>query len=323
MNFIDRIIGDPNYLAFAAGATVTQKIDKVSTLLFLKQRLAGTLTNASYTTAPTKLVEAVENLVSMIALVAVGKGANGISDNIKAVDAAWAFRHTQFIEGTAPQRTDVGTTNAAFAFETNWKLYLGKLDARTLASLALQIGFRDSSAMVTGGVAGTATLSGVTVTTQAREIMGLAPANRPYLKESQQTFDITKSQLDTELKDLPVGNLIKRMCFKGMVGANNYSDPTDNIFATPNGVTDRAEGPHVRLEANGGYRPFDAIYAQARSHNKEQYKLESMPSGYIVWEPPTLWNARVVEKLKALVDLKFTASNTNTIQVTTVEIVQK
>src|SRR5438128_6159961 len=92
---------------------------------------------------------------------------------------------------------------------------------------------------------------------------------------------ISATQLDKLLQGLPIGNRVRRMVFKGMVGGNNYSDPSDSIFAT----TQRAEGPHVRLEQNGGYRPLDVIYAAQRGDNKELFGVESLPSGYLVWEP--------------------------------------
>lgn len=317
---VDRIMGDPDVIAYKANSNVIQRYDKVSNLKFLNLRLSGTLTLAGYTTAPNKMVEAVENLISQILLTATGKGSGTVSDSIKATDFAWSRFHTQLITGTAPTKTDIGTGNAAYNFETNCTLYLGDLNVRQLTSLILQLSFRNETAMVTGGVAGTAVLSNVQCVVHGREELGApnAPSTR-FLKESQLPFDISASKQDQQLKDLPVGNVITRMCFKGTVGAVDYADPSDTLFSNAS----RAEGPHVRLVANSAYTVMDYIYQSLRSNNKQRYKLESLPAGYAVWQPTRPWDARRAQTLTGKVDTNFTAGSVNTIQVTTVEVVSK
>lgn len=337
INVVDRIIGDPQVVTAVNNQNVIQKIDRVSNIAFLRFRLTGTLTNGSYSTAPTKLVESLENYIASVTINVTGKGSNAINEPLKSVDLNWLNFLTRILEGTAPTRTDVGTTNAAYNFETNAKAFFAHppkfrslsslsprelatlllFDARTAAAFTITFQFRDATALVTGGSGGTSVLSNVQVTTQAREVLGLNPAVRPFLKESQVPFNITASAQGTLLKDMPVGNIIKRMLFKGFVGANNWSDPSDAPFNN----TTPAEGPHVRLRANGSYYPMDVVYQQQRAENKELYSMESLPAGYMLWEPSGGFNARYAEKLDALVDANFTNSNTNTIQVTTQEIV--
>jgi hypothetical protein len=312
-------MGDPDVIAYKANGNALQRYDKVSNLRFLSLRLTGTLTHAGYGGAPTKLVEATENLISQVLLTATGKGSGTVSDPIKATDFAWLRFHTGILTGVAPTKTDIGTTNAAYAFESNCSLYLGDLNARALSSLLLQISFRDQTAMVTGGAGGTSVLSGVGVVVHGREVLGAV--NRPstrFLKESQLPFDVSATKQDFQLKDLPTGNTIMRMGFKGTVGATDYADPSDTLFAN----TSRAEGPHVRLEANSAYKVMDYIYGALRADNSQKFKMAN-PAGYSVWQPRAPWSARGVSTLSAKVDTNYTPGSTNTIQVTTVEIVNK
>lgn len=321
VNYIDRVLGDPDTIAFSANGNKSQRYDKVSVLQYLTLRLTGTLTLASYTAAPTKFVEAVENLVSQILLTATGNASGSISDTIKSIDFAWSHRHTQFVTSTEPTRTDVGTSNAAYNFESNCTLFLGALDVRALSSLIMQISWRDQTAMVTGGTGGTATLSNVQITVQGREIMGSAlNPSRSFLKESQQTYDVTSSKLAQKLDQLPVGNTIQRIGFKGTVGSVAFADPSDTVFNN----TTNAVGPIVEVKANSAYTVAKVVYQQNRSVNKRQFQLNTdMPAGYMVWQPRAPFRARNAARLDAFVDTNFTNGSTNEIQVTTVEVVQK
>jgi len=186
---VDRLIGNPTVVNFAPNANVQQQLQDNYAMEHIAIRLTGVLTLASYSTAPSKLVESVENLIAAFALQATGNSANATTDQITNVDAALLYFKTRMMEGTAPTRTDVGTANGTYAFETNFKNYfvdprsnaskLTMLYTNLLSSLTLAYQFRDASAMVAGGVGGTATLSGVQLTAQAREYLGMsAPAGK-------------------------------------------------------------------------------------------------------------------------------------------------
>lgn len=335
---VDRIAGDPVNVAYASNAAVVQRLDKgYQQIAWMDFRLTGTLTLASYTVAPTKLVESIENLVANLLLQATGKGGAAGWGTLKAVDFSYLNFLTKLFEGTAPVRTDVGTTNAAFNFETNVRAYFSLppfgrpvgsltpgelkstllLDARYLSNFTATFQFRDQTAMVTGGTGGTATLSNVQITTQVREVTGFPPQRRPFVRETQQLFDVTVSQLEKKYKDIPVGNRIRRITFKGTVGANTFSDPSDAPF---NNAT-RAEGPRMRLKENNAFDIMDLNYFQQRNANKTKFGLETMPTGYVAWEPPSARDTRGVERLDLVVDVNFTGSNTNEIQATTQEVV--
>lgn len=335
---VDRIAGDPLNVSFTANSPVTQKIDKgYQNIAYLDFRLTGTLTLASYTTPPTKFVESVENLIGLMLLQATGKGGSAAIGTIKATDMAYNVFMTKLLESTAPVRVDVGTGNNAYTFESNCRVYFALppkgrqvtslspqelwmtllIDARFLSNFTMQFQFRDQTAMVTGGSGGTATLSNVQVTTQVREVTGFNPRKRPFVRETQQLFDVTASTLSKLYKDVPVGNKIRRMIFKGTVGSNTYSDPSDAPFNN----TSRAEGPHSILRENNAFNIMDLNYFQQRSANKNTFQLESIPTGYMVWEPSAARDTRGVERIDFLQDVNFTGANTNEIQATTVEVV--
>jgi len=342
---VDRIAGDPINVGFTANSQVQQKWDKGYQLLaYADVRVTGVLTLAGYTAPPTKLVESIENLLSTFNLSATGKGSASTIGTIKNCDAPYFYRMTHFLEGTAPPRIDVGTNNAAYNFETNFRIYfalppfgrrIGILnpqelfsthlfDARFVSNFIASFGWRDQTAMVTGGTGGTATLSSVVVTVQVREVTGYPshsktgkPIIRPFVKEEQLLFDVTASQLEKLYKDFPTGNIYRRITFKGTVGANAYSDPSDAPFSN----TSRTEGPHLKLKENNAFNFMDIIYAQQRANNKHVFGLETMPPGYVVWEPSGARNTKGVERLDFLPDVNFTGSNTNEIQATLQQIV--
>lgn len=345
VQIVDRIAGDPVSIGFTANAPVQQKIDKgYQVLAYEDIRMTGVLTLAGYTTPPTKLVESTQNLLAQVNLSATGKGSQSTIGTIKACDAAYYYRMTHFLEGAAPPVIDVGTNNSAYNFETNFRIYfaipprarrIGSLtprelwgthlfDARFVSNFIQSFQFRDQTAMVTGGVAGTATLSSVVVTAQMREITGFpshrkdgSPIVRPFVKEEQFLFDVTASQLEKLYKDLPTGNIYRRITFKGTVGGNSFSDPSDAPFSN----TSRAEGPHLKLKENNAFIFADVIYGQQRANNKHAYGIETMPTGYVVWEPSAGRNTNGVERIDFLPDVNFTGGQTNEIQGTLQQIV--
>src|SRR5260370_32015105 len=95
---VDRSGGDQMNVPFVANSSPVQKIDKgYENIAFIDFRLTGTLTLASYTTAPTKLVESVENLVAQVLVQATGKGGAAGIGVIKAIDFAYGHKMTWFL----------------------------------------------------------------------------------------------------------------------------------------------------------------------------------------------------------------------------------
>jgi hypothetical protein len=331
---VDQLIGNPNVAIFAANSNVQQQLQDNYAQEHLSFRLTGNLTLAGYTAAPAKLVESLENLISSLQITATGKGAGATTDQVCSVDAAFLAFKTRIMEGTAPTRTDVGTANGTYAFESNFKKYfvdprsnrggLTVLYTALLSTLTASYQFRDSTALVTGGTGGTATLSGVQITVQSREYLGLPlQTPSPYVKETQRLFNITQSQNLYRAQNVPVGNILRRQTIKGMLGANNYSDPSDSLF----GATGKLEGPHVQLVINNQTKLLDMVYQQMRADDKTLFSLESIPAGYVQYEPAR--NARLNQSIPLgnvavadnYLDLNYTAGSTNSIQITDEQIV--
>lgn len=323
---VDRIVGNPQINNYAPNTPVLQTLDRLAILDEIAIRVSGTLTLASFSVAPTKLTEAVQNLIGAVELSATGQ----ISETFKAAGFDWFSRQMQLLEGTAPMLTDIGTSNQAYDFEGQAKLYLRGarwrnwsntlLDTRLLSNLSLKLNWRDQTAMVTGGTGGTATLSNTKATLLAREWYGVDVSKTPafgHLRETELLTNVAVSQQGFQVNNLPVGALIRRMALKGMVGGNAYSDPTDELF-------DPTRPVNLQIQ-DGAVYPMQGNYLQLRARNKSQFNLESFPSGHVIWEPSMhatdaeQYDARNKRQLSALVDVAYTASNTNTLAIRTVE----
>jgi hypothetical protein len=332
---VDRLVGNPSVVNFAAGQPVQQQLQDNYAMEHLQFRLTGQLVLASYSAAPTKLVESIENLIASLNLQATGSGPGATTDLLANTDFAFHYFKTRMMEGTAPTRTDVGTANGTYLFETNAKHYfvdprsnaarLTTLFTSLLSSLTATYQFRDQTAMVTGGTGGTATLSNVQLTVQSREYLGLTPPNpSPYVKLSQRTFNIVQSANGFDCNRVPTANVLRRQYFKGMLGANNYSDPSDSVF----GATGKPEGPHITLQLNNATTKLDQVYQQIRADNKMLFGVETIPAGYAIYEPAR--NRKLASSIPMqgvanadnFIDVNYTGGSVNTIQITDEEIVK-
>lgn len=352
----DEIIGNPNVLGYQANQVVESDMPREAVEEYWDIYLKGTLTLASYTTAPTAYVEALENLIYGVMVNANAAVPGGVNEQFKNVDLAYLRFITNIYETQDVTRTNIGTSNAAYNFSTTPRLYFtdplsrlpsGKstskttmLDARLLSSLKLDIGFRDQTSMVYGGVAGTATLSAVSVQIKTRHYYGVnnvAPNGqticRNYLREVQQWYPIVSTQINYQFTNLRVGAILHRLTIKGLLApsgapaAVNYADPSD----TPLGSNfTRAQGPQVTLQVNSNsYTPLNSVYQQIQFSDTKLFKLaNAWRSGYLVFEPSAKHNPRAMLNLRQAVTLQMLADSTftsgvqNNVQLTYVERVR-
>lgn len=331
-NFIDRIYN--TVVPYVANAAAVFVLDTTAIVAELQFRLTGTLTNAAYSTAPTKRVESIENLISSLRIIGNGKVTGAQSDSFCDVDAAYLAYKTRIMESTAPERVDVGTTNAAYNFVSTFKRYFGAkrsgnssfyqscfLDSRNLSRFTANFQWRDVTAMVEAGVGGTSTLSNVQCTILSREYQGgPATTNAPYVKESQRKFDLTNlGGLNKPFLNAPVGGWMPRQTFKTTVGDTDYADPSDVVIAT----SQKPEGAHIQTQQNGNYLWMDTTYLQQRAVDKVLYNLEAIPTGYVTLEYPNGLNLRSANTLQNNLDITFTGGSTNTLQITDEQVVFK
>jgi hypothetical protein len=331
---VDQIIGNPLVVTEVNNSNVQQQLQNNYAQEFIHFRLTGTLTLASYSANPSKYVESLENLIASLQLQATGRSSGATTDQLCNVDGAFLRFKTHLMEGTDVTRTDVGTANGTYAFETNFKKYF--IDPRSnasrlttmftslLSTFTAAFQFRDQSALVYGGTGGTAALSNVQITSQARQYLGLTPPSpSPYVKETQRQYNIIAAQNGYVCDRVPVGNVLRRQYFKGLLGTANWNDPSDTMFA----ATGKPEGPHIQLVINNAVTKLDQVYGQMRADNKTLFGVETMPTGYAVFEPARnrkLSNSIAMSNVANAqnnIDVNYTSGSTNTIQITDEQLV--
>lgn len=353
---VEEIFGNPFVNTYLANQVTEQDIPREAVEEYWDLYLKGTLTLASYTTAPTAYVEALENLVYMVAVQASAAVPGGVNEQFKNTDMAYLRFITNIYETQDVTRTNIGTANQAYNFSTTPRLYFtdplsrlpsGKdtskstmLDARLLSSLKLDIGWRDQTAMVYGGVAGTATLSNVQLQVKTRHYYGVNNVAqngqticRSYLREVQQLYPVVSSQIDYQFNNLRVGAILHRLTIKGLLAPSgapstvSFADPSDVVLGSN---TTRAQGPQIELDVNGNsYTPLEAVYAQLQFTDTKLFKLaNAWRSGYLVFEPSAKHNPRAMLNLRQAVTLQmladtvFTSGVQNNVQLTYVERVR-
>lgn len=324
---VDRVLAGNTLMN--PGNTTTTDLGNTSVIEAILFRIYGTLTNASYTTAPTKAVESIENLVSSFRNVTTRKVDGGQAGTLINVDAADLAYTTRIGHKTAPKRIDVGTANAAYAFESNFKHKYGLersniysstfLDSRNLSSNVLQTTWRTVADLFTSpGVAGTSTLTntGLGVTLRTWEGCPKAGLWAPMKLRTQRRYNVAQSGDNVPFNDVPLDGVLIRQTFKGTVGPNDHTDPSDALFASAN----KAEGAHLQLLTKNYLESAgDTLYAQMQADDKDRYTLESVPTGYATAEYSRTGDYRDAVDLrdgrraKNVLDLTYTGGSTNTL----------
>jgi hypothetical protein len=350
---VEEIIGNPYVLNYEQAQVVESDMPRNAVEEYWDLLLDGTLTNASYTTAPSAYVEAVENLVYSVSVNANAAVKGGVNEQFKNVDMPYLRFITHMYNGSDITRTNIGTGNAAYNFNSTPRLWFvdplsklpnGKstvkstmLDARLLSSLKLDIGWRNPAAMVYGGVAGTSTLSNTSLQIKATHYYGVpnvAPNGttivRNYLREVQTWYPVVSTQIDTQFQNLRVGAVLHRLTIKGLLQPSgapssvNFADPSDTILGTN---TTRAQGPQLSIKINNNaYIPLNTVYQQLQYSDTKLFNLtDTFPAGYVVYETSTTHNPRAMLNLQTAInmvlwaDTEFTSGVQNNLQLTYVE----
>jgi hypothetical protein len=354
---VDEIIGNPQVINYVADQVQESDMPRTAVEEYWDLYITGTLTNASYSAAPTSFVEAMLNLIYMVQVNASAATSGGVNEAFKVVDANYlAFIDYMYQQQWPDQNFGdyaIGTSNAAHPFTVTPRLYFTDplsrlpngwntskstmLDTRLLSSLKFDIGFRDPSAMVYGGTGGTSTLSGVTVQVKALHYYGLpnvtskgVPIVRNYLRETQASYNVVATGIDTQFQNLRVGAILHRMTLKGLVQPSgapasvNFADPSDVLLQ---GNTTRAAGALLQLKVNNNaYTPLYTPTKQLQSGNVGTFGLtKGVVPGYEVYETSTSHNPRAMLNLRAATnmtlyaDTDFTSGVQNNLQLTYVE----
>lgn len=350
---VDEIIGNPNLLDYVPNQVTEMDMPRSAVEEYWDLFLQGTLTLASYTTAPSMYVESPETLIYSVLVNANAAVPGGVNEAFKQVDFAYLRFITNLYEKQDVTRTGIGTANQAYNFNSTPRLYFTDplsrlptgtdtskstmLDARLLSSLKLDIGWRNPAALVYGGVAGTATLSNVSLQVKAQHYYGVdnvtstgQTIKRNYLREVQQLYPVVNTSIDTQFQNLRVGAILHRLTIKGLLQPSgapssvNFADPSDTILGAN---TTRAAGPQVAIKINNnGYIPLNAVYQQLQFSDTKLFELaNAWRSGYVVYETSAKHNPRAMLNLRSAInmnlwaDTEFTSGVQNNLQLTYVE----
>jgi hypothetical protein len=350
---VQEIIGNPNILNWAANTVTEADMPRTAVEEYWDLFLTGTLTLASYTTAPTDFIEAPETLIYSVQVNANAAVKGGVNEVFKNVDFPYLRFITHIYNGTDVTRSGIGTANAAYNFSSTPRLWFtdplaklpnGKstakstmLDARLLSSLKLDIGWRDQTALVYGGVAGTATLSATQLQVLATHYYGVANVapngatiTRNYLREVQQNYPVVSTSIDYQFQNLRVGAVLHRLTIKALLQPSgapstvSFADPSNVILNTN---TTRAQGAQMSVKINNNaYIPLNTVALQLQNSDTKLFNLTNgWITGYYVYETSTSHNPRAMLNLRTAInmslwaDTEFTTGVQNNLQLTYVE----
>lgn len=289
---LDRLVGQPNILNWVANQQQQSNIDRTGLYDYLMLNLSYTLTLASYTTFPTLVgsngYEAGLNLVQSVLLQATGNAAGATTDTLTNVDlvtlGVYQYYYNKGILPGAPMNP---VANAAYNGSYGVKIFfidpwsnkstLTRLDSRLLSSLQLTVGWRDATSIVSGGVAGTATLSNAQMVLSVREWQNIAQRLRPWLRMSYRQTQIVAQQNAFDFQGVPIGNVLRRELMQGIVPqVANYNYGWSSAAAF--GSTGQAQGPMWTLQINSSTNVLSSSLAQIASGNVSLLNLQ--PTGW-------------------------------------------
>jgi hypothetical protein len=331
---VDQVIGNPLNVNAQLNAQTIQQLQDNYAWEEIRVRLTGTLTLAGYSTAPTKYVESIENLISAFQLTATGKGGGAATNQLCNVDAPFLYTKTAYVKGVAPYRVDVGTANGAYNFETNFTRFFKDphnsvsqffiLNTALLNTLNVQAQWRDQTAMVYGGVAGTATLSGVQYSVTARRLLNFPQqVNNPYISETQRWFNVQATTALLACRQIPVGQILNRQWFKALVGNVQFADPSNALIAN----AQKPEGGHIQTLISNATYLLDQPAPAMSADNQTEWHLTPIPEGYFEWEIArngVIRNRAVltnVQNADNFIDVTYTGGSQNNLQITDEQII--
>jgi hypothetical protein len=304
---LDRLVGQPPILNFAANQQQVSQIDRTGLYDFLKLNLSFTATNAGYSTQPTAVgsngYEQVLNMIQSVVLTATGNAAGATTDTMINTDlVTLAVYQYYYSGGTLP-----GTPFATFAnsaqnvsaivkanFIDPWsnKPTMTRLDSRLLSQLNLTVGWRDSTSYASGGVAGTTTVTNGQVVLSVREWQNVPQVIRPWLRISDRKVQIVAQQNAQIVQGVPIGNVIRRELIQGivpLVTGYNYGWSSAAAF----GSTGQAQGPMFQLQINNSTKVLNESFADILADNPQLLQitqnawgtLNGAIPGWYVYEP--------------------------------------
>lgn len=338
----DEFIGNPLMNNYSANNTVTQIMDTTAVEQHWDLNLAGQITLAGWTTAPSQYVQSPDTLIYSVRVNANAAVPGGVNETFKAVDFSYLRFVTNLYEGQDPVIGVPGTSNATQAIESHPRLYFGDpmavdsvtgksaearywLDGRLLSAsgLTLQIGWRDQSGLYYGGVGGTYSNLSCGITVKSRHYFGIpnqtaqgATIARQYIREVQQQFPVLSTGVDQQFYNLRVGAILHRLVIKGLVAPTgttvSFADPSQ----TPLGLNNtRAEGPRIKLKVNNNALvPLDQGYLSLVQSWPRLFQLANANNNWwktvVVFEPSSQHAIQSMLNLRAAINMTLWGDTT-------------
>lgn len=304
---LDRLVGQPPILTYAANQQQVSQIDRTGLYDFLKINLSFTAVNAAYTVQPTPVgsngYEQVLNMIQNVNLVATGNAAGATTDTLINTDlTTLAVYQYYYSGGTIP-----GTPFAAFTngvqqvsavvkafFIDPWsnKGTLTRLDSRLLSQLQLSLSWRDQTSYAAGGTGGTTIVSAGQAVLSVREWQNIAQRLRPWMRTSDRKQQIISQQNALQVQGVPIGNVIRRELVQGIVPAvtgYNYGWSSAAAF----GSTGQAQGPMYQLQVNNSTKVLNESFSDLLADDAQLFNitnnlwgtLNGAIPGWFVYEP--------------------------------------
>jgi len=304
---LDRLVGQPPILNFAANQQQVSQIDRTGVYDFLQLTLSYTATLAGYSTLPSmvgsNVYEQVLNLIQNVTLTSSGNAAGATTDtNVNTDLLTLAAYQYYYSNGTVPGVPFSTLSNAAFnvtaaakiMFTDPWsnKSELTRLDSRLLSQLNLSVTWRDYTSVVTGGVAGTTTISNGQIVLTVREWQNVTEAVRPWIRLSDRKQAITNQQNGQLFQGVPIGNVLRRELLQGIVpAASGYNYGWSSAAAF--GSTGQAQGPMWKLLLNNSTPVLNTALSTLVTDNPQLLGITSNAwgttqgaiPGWFIYEP--------------------------------------
>jgi hypothetical protein len=304
---LDRLIGQPPIITFAANQQQISQIDRTGLYDFLKLNLSYTAVLAAYTTPPSMVgsngFEQALNLVQNVTLTATGNAAGSTTDTMVNTDLLTLAVYEYYYSGGCLSGNPFGTlangsqsptaiTKIFFIDPWSNKGTMTRLDSRLLSQLNLSISWRDATSFAAGGVAGTTTINNGQVVISVREWQNVPQIVRPWLRLSDRKVQIVAQQNAMQVQGVPIGNVIRREFLQGIVPAvtgYNYGWSSAAAFAS----TGQAQGPMYQLLINNSIKVLNESLADLIGDNPQLLNiptnawgnLQGAIPGWYIYEP--------------------------------------
>ena len=346
---LDRLVGQPPVLAFAANQQQVSQIDRTGLYDFIKLNLSFSALYAAYTTPPTMVgsngYESVLNLIQNVTLTATGNAAGSTTDTMINTDlVTLGVYQYYYSNGVLPGNplnapangSQVGSAVVKAFFVDPWsnKGTMTRLDSRLLSQLNLSISWRDATSIATGGVGGTTTINNGQVVLSVREWQNVPQTIRPWLRTSDRKIQIVSQQNALQVQGVPIGNVIRRELLQGIQPAApgyNYGWTFPAVF----GSTGQAQGPMFQLLINNSTKVLNESILNLQGDNPQLLgitqnawgTLSGAIPGWYVYEPARqkkvsqslpMWG---VNRADNYVDVSGPGPNGSYLKITDVELV--